>query len=110
MRFSRRDFLSTTALGSLALGLEAQEEKSKDSRGAEAKRQASKRPIIICAANGRNYLAEGFELVRGGADTLAASLRGVRGPEGDPNDSNCGPGGLANEGGGLRLAPCCLHR
>jgi len=109
MRFSRRDFLSTTALGSLALGLEAQEEKTKDSRGAEAKTQASKRPIIICAANGLNYLDEGFELLRGGADTLDAALRVVRGPEDDPNDSSVGLGGLPNEEGVVELDACCMH-
>src|SRR5438445_3988884 len=109
MRFSRRDFLSTTALGSLALGLEAQEEKTKDSRGAEAKTQASKRPIIICAANGLNYLDEGFELLRGGADTLDAALRVVRGPECDPTESSVGLGGLPNEEGVVELDACCMH-
>src|SRR5205807_6093121 len=88
---------------------EAQEEKSKDSRGAEAKTQASKRPIIICAANGLNYLDEGFELLRGGADTLDAALRVVRGPEDDPNDTSVGLGGLPNEEGVVELDSSCMH-
>ena len=109
MGFSRRDFLATAALGSLALGLEAQEEKSKDSRHAETKTLASKRPIIICAANGLNYLDEGFEMLRSGADTLDAALRVVRGPEDDPNDTSVGLGGLPNEEGVVELDACCMH-
>src|SRR5438132_9448928 len=109
MRFSRRDFLSTTALGSLALGLEAQEEKSKDSRGAEAKTQASKRPIIICAANGLNYLDDAYKFLSSGGDTLDAALRVVKGPEDDPKDDSVGLGGLPNEEGVVELDACCMH-
>src|SRR5437660_7026747 len=101
MRFSRRDFLSTTALGSLALGLEAQEEKSKDSRGAEAKTQASKRPIIICAANGLNYLDEGFERRRGGPNRLGAPRPSVAGPEDDPKDASVGLAGWPTDQAGV---------
>ena len=64
MRFSRRDFLAVAALGSLARGLEAQEEKTKDARRAETKTMALKRPIIICAANGLSYLDEAFEMLK----------------------------------------------
>ncbi|PYX80721.1 MAG: glycosylasparaginase [Acidobacteria bacterium] len=109
MRFSRRDFLAVAALGSLARGLEAQEEKTKDARRAETKTMALKRPIIICAANGLSYLDEAFEMLRGGADTLDAALRVVRGPEDDPEDSSVGLGGLPNEAGVVELDACCMH-
>src|SRR5437016_8363871 len=109
MRFSRRDFLAVAALGSLARGLEAQEEKTKDARRAETKTMALKRPIIICAANGLSYLDEAFEMLRGGADTLDAALRVLRGPEDDPEDSSVGLGGLPNEAGVVELDACCMH-
>src|SRR5207237_2189035 len=97
------------SVGSLARGLEAQEEKTKDARRAETKTMALKRPIIICAANGLSYLDEAFEMLRGGADTLDAALRVVRGPEDDPEDSSVGLGGLPNEAGVVELDACCMH-
>src|SRR5215469_5820064 len=66
MPVSRRDFLATTALGSVALALDPQT-------------PAARRPIIICAHNGYNYLDDGYAMLRQGADTLDAALRVVRG-------------------------------
>src|SRR5512133_3885805 len=109
MAFSRRDFLSTTALGSLALGLDAQESRTQDSRRGEVKTVAGKRPIIVCADNGFNYLAEAFALLGRGGDTLDAALRVIRGPEDDPNDDSVGLGGLPNEEGVVELDACCMH-
>jgi len=109
MAFSRRDFLTTTALGSLALGLEAQESKPQESRRTQTLTVAGKRPIIICANNGFNYLDEAFTMLGGGADTLDAALRVVRGPEDDPNDDSVGLGGLPNEEGVVELDACCMH-
>ena len=114
MRFSRRGFLATLTLGSLAVGLEAQEEKTKDGRRAETKTAALKRPIIICAANGLNYLDPAFEMLRGGADTLEAAMRVVAGPENDPNDTSVGLGGLPNlpvalDSGQIQLAIAALR-
>jgi len=112
MRFSRRVFLSTAALGSLAVSLQ---EKG-HSEGAQVKGQAearaegsSKPPIIICASNGYNYLDDAYEFLRAGADTLEAALRVVRGPEDDPNDDSVGLGGLPNEEGVVELDACCMH-
>ena len=109
MAFSRRDFLSTTALGSLALGLEAQEKKTQDSRRGEVKTVAGKGPIIICANNGFNYLDDAFAMLSSGGDTLDAALRVIRGPEDDPNDDSVGLGGLPNEEGVVELDACCMH-
>ncbi len=99
MSFSRRDFLATTALGSLSLALQAQTTPA----------APGKRPIIISAFNGYNYIDEGFEMLRKGADTLDAALRVVRGPEDDPNDDSVGLGGLPNEEGVVELDACCMH-
>jgi len=96
MPVSRRDFLATTALGSVALALDTQT-------------TAARRPIIISAHNGYNYLDDGYAMLRQGADTLDAALRVVRGPEDDPNDDSVGLGGLPNEEGVVELDACCMH-
>lgn len=106
MSFSRRDFVKTAALGSVAIGMQAQE----DSKSApEQKSGTFKRPIIISAGNGFNYLDEAYDMLRGGADTLDAALRVVRGPEDDPKDTSVGLGGLPNEEGVVELDSCCMH-
>jgi N4-(beta-N-acetylglucosaminyl)-L-asparaginase len=48
-------------------------------------------------------------MLRGGADTLDAALRVVRGPEDDPNDDSVGLGGLPNEECVVELDSCCMH-
>src|SRR5437879_7692619 len=67
------------------------------------------RPVIICAANGLNYLDDAYAFLKNGGDTLDAALRVVRGPEDDPNDSSVGLGGLPNEEGVVELDACCMH-
>src|SRR5438876_1119815 len=86
MSFSRRDFLTTAVVGSLALGVEGQDSPDKKSQ------PAGKRPIIVCAANGVNYLDEAYVFLKNGGDTLDAAVRVVKGPENDPNDQNVGLG------------------
>ena len=78
------------------------------SEQADAPRPA-KRPIIICANNGSNYLEDAFAFLRGGGDTLEAAIRVVKGPENDPNDTSVGLGGLPNEEGVVELDACCMH-
>ena len=70
---------------------------------------AGKRPIIICANNGVNYLDDAFAFLKNGGDTLDAALRVVKGPEDDPNDDSVGLGGLPNEEGVVELDACCMH-
>src|SRR5437762_10510482 len=72
---SRRHFIATGVVGSLSLGLEAQEDKEQDSKRATTRTLAGKRPIIISANNGVNYLDEAFSFLKNGGDTLDAALR-----------------------------------
>ena len=109
MSISRRDFIATAVLGSVSLSLEGQQTKEQDSKKAQTTTLAGKRPIIVCAANGFNYLDGAFGMLRGGSDTLDAALRVVRGPEDDPNDDSVGLGGLPNEEGVVELDACCMH-
>src|SRR5262249_25378802 len=106
MGFSRRDFLATAVVGSLSLGLEAQETKVSPSHPANA---PGKRPVIVSSYNGYPYMEEAFEMMRKGTDTLDAALRVVRGPEDDPNDDSVGYGGLPNEEGVVELDASCMH-
>jgi N4-(beta-N-acetylglucosaminyl)-L-asparaginase len=108
MSFSRREFLTTAAAGTLALGLNVEGQTSSSSNQPSGSGQG-KKPIIICANNGFNYLDEGYSMLRGGADTLDAALRVIRGPEDDPKDDSVGLGGLPNEEGVVELDSCCMH-
>jgi N4-(beta-N-acetylglucosaminyl)-L-asparaginase len=107
MAFSRREFLTTAMVGSLSLGLQGQERKQQSSK--TAANPTGKRPVIISAHNGYNYIEEAFSMLRNGADTLDAALRVVRGPEDDPRDDTVGLGGLPNEEGVVELDACCMH-
>lgn len=103
MSVSRRHFLTAAALSSLALGLEAQESKS------SGQVKMARKPVLICAHNGYNYLDRGYAILNGGGDPLEAGLSVVRGPEDDPNDHSVGLGGLPNEEGVVELDSCCMH-
>jgi N4-(beta-N-acetylglucosaminyl)-L-asparaginase len=107
MSITRRGFLESAVVASLATGLNAQD-KNKTSQ-APASASSAKRPIIICANNGRNYLDDAFLFLKNGGDTLDAALRVVKGPEDDPNDDSVGLGGLPNEEGVVELDACCMH-
>ncbi len=114
MTFSRRDFVKTSVLGAVAAGVGAQAH-AEDSRQAAQVHAAQesqgpfKRPIIVCANNGFNYLDDGYAFLKSGGDTLDAALRVVKGPEDDPNDTSVGLGGLPNEEGVVELDACCMH-
>src|SRR6204780_2066679 len=117
MTFSRRDFVRTSVLGAVAsgVGTRAQGEElhaATPEHVAQENRAQSgsyKRPIIICANNGFNYLDDAFAFLKNGGDTLDAALRVVKGPEDDPNDTSVGLGGIPNEEGVVELDACCMH-
>src|SRR5258705_5779033 len=109
MAYSRRDFLSTAAMGAVSLRLEGQERNRASSSGAASPAAPGKRPIIISAANGFDYLDGAFAFLRNGGDTLDAALKVVRGPEDDPNEDSVRLGGLPNEEGVVELDSCCIH-
>src|SRR5271167_4424417 len=114
MSISRRGFLSSAIAASVASGLNAHDLTAQDKAADNAPRPANsfgagKRPIIICANNGVNYLDDAFAFLKGGGDTLDAAIRVVKGPEDDPNDDSVGLGGLPNEEGAVELDACCMH-
>ncbi len=103
MSFTRRDFVKSSVLGAVASGIGAR------AQADDAQTASHKRPIIICANNGFNYLDDAFIFLKGGGDTLDAALRVVKGPEDDPNDTSVGLGGIPNEEGVVELDACCMH-
>ncbi len=114
MPITRRGFIESAVVASLATGVKASNGNSNDNGNAQeaAKADASrpaKRPIIISANNGFNYLDDAFAFLKSGGDTLDAAIRVVKGPENDPNDDSVGLGGLPNEEGVVELDACCMH-
>src|SRR5712675_615177 len=109
MTFSRRDFVKTSVLGAVAAGVGAQAQDREKDKDKDAQSESHKRPIIVCANNGFNYLDDAFAFLKSGGDTLDAALRVVKGPEDDPNDDSVGLGGLPNEEGVVELDACCMH-
>jgi N4-(beta-N-acetylglucosaminyl)-L-asparaginase len=112
--FSRRDFVKTSVVGSVAAGIGATSvfpHASAESglQGHASQKETSKRPVILCANNGLAYVEAAYAALRGGADTLDAAIQVVKGPENDPNDDSVGFGGLPNEEGVVELDSCCMH-
>src|SRR5437899_12257760 len=109
MTFSRRDFVKTSVVSAFAAGVRLPAALAASPDGSVAQERASsRRPIIISAHNGFNYLDDAFVFLKGGGDTLDAALKVVRGPEDDPNDTSVGLGGLPNEEGVVELDACCM--
>src|SRR5450432_377782 len=106
----RRDFLSGMAItsASLAAGQTPAPQKM-DSPYKMIPNTGKPKNIIICAANGFNYLDAAYAFLKAGGDTLDAAVRVVMGPENDPNDDSVGLGGLPNEEGVVELDSCCMH-
>jgi N4-(beta-N-acetylglucosaminyl)-L-asparaginase len=109
MPISRRDFLTSTVAGSVALGMNNKVPAQRSDNRASNEKRGAKLPAIVCAANGYNYLDEAYAFLAGGGDTLDAALKVVQGPENDPNDESVGLGGHPNEEGVVELDACCMH-
>src|SRR4051812_35230389 len=109
MPFSRRDFITSTLASSVAVGFSKDALAQESAENKQTTKRAAKLPIIICAANGFNYLDDAYALLAGGGDTLDAALKVVQGPENDPNDESVGLGGHPNEEGVVELDACCMH-
>jgi len=117
MSYSRRDFVKTSVLGAVAAGVGTRAQ-GDDAKPAAQEHTAQenqpqsgsyKRPIIVCANNGFNYLEDAFAFLKSAGDTLDAALRVVKGPEDDPKDTSVGLGGIPNEEGVVELDACCMH-
>ncbi|HME37021.1 MAG TPA: N(4)-(beta-N-acetylglucosaminyl)-L-asparaginase [Candidatus Sulfotelmatobacter sp.] len=108
MKFTRRDFLATTAAASASLALDLQAQQAPAYKP-PAPGPKPKSPVLICAANGYEYLDRGYAVLTSGGDTLDAVMKVITGPEDDPNDDSVGLGGLPNEDCVVELDACCMH-
>jgi N4-(beta-N-acetylglucosaminyl)-L-asparaginase len=109
--FSRRDFVKTSVLGALASGVGSHAAEPRNGNGSAQQEHSGsfKRPIMVAAHNGFNFVDDAFTFLKNGGDTLDAALRVVKGPEDDPKDDSVGLGGLPNEEGAVELDACCMH-
>ncbi len=113
MGISRRHFLTSTALSSMAVGINSHAPPANPRKSANLGTgqglSSGKRPIIVSASNGFPYLGRAFDHLTKGGDTLDAAILVVTGPEDDPNIDTVGLGGLPNEEGVVELDACCMH-
>jgi N4-(beta-N-acetylglucosaminyl)-L-asparaginase len=107
MSITRRGFIESAVVASLATSLNAADSNAQDTPKSDSR--PAKRPILISAHNGFNYLDDAFAYLKSGGDTLDSAIRVVKGPENDPNDTSVGLGGLPNEEGVVELDACCMH-
>jgi N4-(beta-N-acetylglucosaminyl)-L-asparaginase len=108
MKFTRRDFLATTAAASASLALDLSAQTAPGYKP-PAPAPKPKSPVIICAHNGYAYIDRGYRVLTDGGDTLDAVMAVITGPEDDPNDDSVGLGGLPNEECVVELDACCMH-
>ncbi len=119
MTISRREFITTAAMTSVAAGLRAQNPPTTDVHGQNPEsfaRQTSgtgsgkgKPPILVSSANGWNGIDKGYQMLKDGKDTLDSAIAVGKTQEDDPNDMSVGLGGLPNEDGMVELDSCCMH-
>jgi len=109
MSITRRGFIESAVVASLASNLSASTRAPQSSSSPSSASSTAKRPIMICAHNGFDYLDDAYAFLKSGGDTLDAAIRVVKGPENDPNDTTVGLGGLPNEEGVVELDACCMH-
>ncbi len=109
MSVSRRDFLATAALTSVALSVDAQGPPTQSAASGGPGFGQGKIPILVSSANGFNGIDKGYQMVKSGGDTLDAAIAVGKTQEDDPKDTSVGLGGLPNEDGVVELDSCCMH-
>lgn len=112
MTFSRRDFVKTSVLGTVAAGVGAgipDAMANAVGQGHASQSDSARRAVIICAHNGHAYVEGAYASLKNGADTLDVGIQVVKGPENDPNDDSVGLGGIPNEECVVELDSCCMH-
>jgi N4-(beta-N-acetylglucosaminyl)-L-asparaginase len=115
MEISRRQFITSAALASLAMRLEAQQTSGSSAAQTPPTTTsgkgfgASRPPILVSSANGWNGIDHGYQMLKNGQDTLDAAIAVGKVQEDDPNDNSVGYGGLPNEEGVVELDSSCMH-
>ena len=105
---TRREFLSRTAVSAAVAGLGVIGSSAQPAESVK-QMQASKHPVIVTRETGDHTLAEAYQMLLDGEDTLTAAHHICLGRENDPTDHSVGYGGLPNEEGVVELDACCMH-
>ena len=103
---TRRDFLTTAAAVAAALGSAPQQA---DAGEGVKQMKPPAHPVLVTRETGDNTVAEAYQMLLDGTDTLTAAHHVCLGRENDPNDHSVGYGGLPNEEGVVELDACCMH-
>ncbi len=106
---SRREFLSSTAVGIAAASARDIPYPMRPPRPLPPERRWATKPVAVSSANGLRAVQKAFDLLLQGADTLDAIIEGVKIQELDPNDDSVGYGGLPNADGVVQLDASCMH-
>src|SRR5215469_5304889 len=116
MGFSRRQFLSNSAIttASLAIGgdaiVQAQNGNQSPTQSSQQRELPKpKEPVIITKVTGKPSIDQAWQMLKDGQDTLDAVLHVAKAQEDDPNDQTVGLGGLPNEEGVVELDSSCMH-
>ena len=110
--FSRRKFLSRAALSSLGVflgggAITSCEAKANNKNYLDSGSKADG-PLVIATWNNDKATAAAWEILKTGGRALDAVEQGVWVPEGDPNDSSVGYGGLPDRNGRVTLDACIM--
>jgi len=114
---NRRDFLLTTAGGSLAAAVPLGAVENPSRPSPPAVRKGAVRPLVIADASGIQFKNGGpecaveraYRLITEGKDVLDALIAGVNIPELDPEETGIGYGALPNADGVVQLDASCMH-
>ena len=106
---SRREFLSSTAVGIAAASARDIPYPMRPPRPLPPERRWATKPVAVSSANGLRAVQKAFDLLLQGADTLDAIIEGVKIQELDPNDDSVGYGGLPNADGVVQLDASSMH-
>lgn len=103
---NRRDFLKTTAIGSIAIALPSFAQKNEP---IESSKRSINKPIVISTWNfGVQANGAAWEILQNNGRALDAVEAGVKIPEGDPAERSVGYGGRPDRDGRVTLDACIM--
>src|SRR5438067_8559254 len=105
MKFSRREFIESAAITSVAMAAPS----ALAQAGKATPAPAVGKTVVVCKYTGIQSIDGAYELMRRGGDTLDAAIFVLKGQENDPNDDSVGLGGLPNEDGEVELDASGMH-
>lgn len=107
--FSRRKFLSNSVLGSLGLTFGITTNACSNTPSTPIQKNTVKKPLVISTwIHGLPANEAAWEVLKKGGKAIDAVEQGVRVPEGDPESTSVGYGGLPDREGRVTLDACIM--